>query len=222
MAVLTLTVLASLLADLAQAILGAIVLVAAIGLVNLAPLRRIRTIRRRDFSLGLVALAGVLTFGVLGGVLVAVLISLLTLAHEVNHPRIVTSRPAPGLLVVRPEGRLYFANGRRVCEEILSTAVGMDLTPSVVIVDAGAIPDLEITALERLADLAEELQGRGMVLWVTELNQRPYEMLRRGAELLGRTSLESGSGPLGVRFFANLDQAVAAYERRAEPDRPPV
>jgi sulfate permease, SulP family len=65
MAVLTLTVLATLLADLAEAILGAIVLVAAIGLVNLAPLRRISTIRRRDFSLGLVALAGVLTFGVL-------------------------------------------------------------------------------------------------------------------------------------------------------------
>lgn len=61
MAVLTLTLLASLLADLAQPILGAIVLVAAIGLVNLAPLRRIRSVRQRDFRLGLVAMAGVLT-----------------------------------------------------------------------------------------------------------------------------------------------------------------
>jgi sulfate permease, SulP family len=222
MTVLTVTLLASLLADLAQAILGAIVLVAAIGLVNLAPLRRIRTVRRRDFSLGLVALAGVLTFGVLRGVLVAVLISLLTLAHEANHPRIVSSRPAPGLLVVRPEGRLYFANGRRVCEEILSVAFGTDPAPQVVVVDAGAVPDLEITALERLADLAEELRGRGMALWVTELNERPYEMIRRAALLLGRASLDAGSGPLGVRFFQRLDQAVAAYERRAELDRPPA
>jgi sulfate permease, SulP family len=58
MAVLTLTLLASLLADLALPILGAIVLVAAIGLVNLAPLRRIRSVRQRDFWLGLVAMAG--------------------------------------------------------------------------------------------------------------------------------------------------------------------
>src|SRR5512133_74937 len=104
MAVLTLTLLASLLADLAQPILGAIVLVAAIGLVNLAPLRRIRSVRQRDFWLGLVAMAGVLTFGVLRGVLMAVLISLLVQLHELDHPRIVAVQSVPGLLVVRPEG----------------------------------------------------------------------------------------------------------------------
>jgi sulfate permease, SulP family len=118
MAVLTLTLLASLLADLAQPILGAIVLVAAIGLVNLAPLRRIRSVRQRDFWLGLVALGGVLTFGVLRGVLVAVLISLLVLLHELDHPRIVAGQLAPGLLVVRPKGRLFFANARRVVDQI--------------------------------------------------------------------------------------------------------
>jgi MFS superfamily sulfate permease-like transporter len=121
-AVLTLTLLAGLLADLAQAILGAIVLVAAIGLVNLAPLRRMRTIRRRDFWLGLVALAGVLVLGVLPGVLVAVLISLLVLLHEPDHPRVVASERAPGLLVVRPEGRLFFANARRVFDHIAALA----------------------------------------------------------------------------------------------------
>jgi sulfate permease, SulP family len=164
----------------------------------------------------------VLTFGVLRGVLIAVLISLLTLAHEANHPRIVTGRPVPGLLVVRPEGRLYFANGRRVSEQILQLAIETEPAPRVVVLDADAVPDLEITALERLADLAEDLHGRGMALWVTGLSQRPYEMTRRAAELLGRTSLDTGSGPLGVRFFERLDQAVAAYERRAEPDRPPA
>jgi MFS superfamily sulfate permease-like transporter len=102
--VLVLTVLAPLLADLAQAILGAIVLVAAICLVDLAPLRRIRTIRRRDFWLGLVALVGVLVLGVLRGVLEAVLISLLVLLHELDHPRIVAGERAPGLLAVRLEG----------------------------------------------------------------------------------------------------------------------
>jgi sulfate permease, SulP family len=219
--VLALTVLAPLLADLAQAILGAIVLVAAIGLVDLAPLRRIRTIRQRDFWLGLVALLGVLAVGVLRGVLEAVLISLLVLLHELNHPRIVAGERAPGLLVIHPEGRLFFANARRVCDRIAAIAVGQRPPPRVVLLDLSAVNDLEVTALDRLADLAEDLHGRGMALWVAAPSQRPLEMLRRAAELLGRTDLQADTGRLGVRVFLSLDDAVATYEDQREPNRPP-
>jgi sulfate permease, SulP family len=217
MAVLTLTLLASLLADLAQPILGAIVLVAAIGLVNLAPLRRIRTIRRRDFWLGLVALAGVLTFGVLRGVLVAVLISLLVLLHELDNPRIVAGQSAPGLLVVRPEGRLFFANARRVVDRIGALVDGQQPPPRVVLLDLTVVPDLEITALDRLADLAEDLHGQGRILWVAAPSQRPLEMLRRAAELLGRTDLQADTGRLGVRLFPTLEDAVTAHREGPQP-----
>jgi sulfate permease, SulP family len=222
MAVLTLTLLASLLADLAQPILGAIVLVAAIGLVNLAPLRRIRAIRQRDFWLGLVALAGVLTFGVLRGVLVAVVISLLVLLHELDHPRVVAGERAPGLLVVRPEGRLFFANARRVVDHIAGIAADQRPPPRVVLLDLSAVNDLEITALERLADQAEDLHRQGRALWVAAPSQRPLEMLRRAAELTGRADLQADTGRLGVRVFPTLDDAIAAYEDRTQPDRPPT
>jgi SulP family sulfate permease len=210
--VLALTLLAPLLADLPQAILGAIVLVAAIGLVNLAPLRRIRAIRRRDFWLGLVALVGVLVFGVLRGVLEAVLISLLVLLHELNHPRILAGERAPGLLVVRPEGRLFFANARRVVDRIAAIAADRRPLPRVLLLDVGAVNDLDMTALERLADLADDLHGHGRALWVAAPSQRPLEMLRRAAELLGRTDLETDTGRLGVRVFPSLEDAIAAYE----------
>jgi len=222
MAVLTLTLLASLLADLAQPILGAIVLVAAIGLVNLAPLRRIRSVRQRDFWLGLVALGGVLTFGVLRGVLVAVLISLLVLLHELDHPHIVAGQSAPGLLVVRPEGRLFFANARRVVDQIGAIVVDQQPPPRVVLLDLTAVHDLEITALDGLADLAEDLHGRGRILWVAGPSQRPLEMLRRAAELLGRTDLQSDTGRLGVRLFPTIDEAISAHRDRPQPDRPPA
>ena len=221
MAVLTLTLLASLLADLAQPILEAIVLVAAIGLVNLAPLRRIRSVRQRDFWLGLVALGGVLTFGVLRGVLVAVLISLLVLLHELDHPHIVAGQSAPGLLVVRPEGRLFFANARRVVDQIGAIVVDQQPPPRVVLLDLTVVPDLEITALDRLADLAEDLHGQGMILWAAAPSQRPLEMLRRAAELLGRTDLQSDTGRLGVRLFPTIDEAISAHRDRPQPDRPP-
>jgi high affinity sulfate transporter 1 len=220
MAVLTLTLLASLLADLAQAILGAIVLVAAVGLVHLAPLRRIRTIRKGDFWLGLVALAGVLAFGVLRGVLEAVLISLLVLLHELDHPRIGAGEQAPGLLVVRPEGRLYFANARRVCERLAAIANDRQPPPRVLLLDLSAVNDLDVTALERLADLAEDLHAQGRALWVAAPSQRALDMLRRGAELLGRTSLQADTGRLGVRIFPSLDDAVTAYEERTQPGQP--
>jgi len=213
MAVLTLTLLASLLADLAQPILGAIVLVAAIGLVNLAPLRRIRSVRQRDFWLGLVAL---------GGVLVAVLISLLVLLHELDHPHIVAGQSAPGLLVVRPEGRLFFANARRVVDQIGAIVVDQQPPPRVVLLDLTVVPDLEITALDRLADLAEDLHGQGMILWAAAPSQRPLEMLRRAAELLGRTDLQSDTGRLGVRLFPTIDEAISAHRDRPQPDRPPA
>jgi SulP family sulfate permease len=219
-AVLTLTLLAGLLADLAQAILGAIVLVAAIGLVNLAPLRRMRTIRRRDFWLGLVALAGVLIFGVLPGVLVAVLISLLVLLHELDHPRVVASERAPGLLVVRPEGRLFFANARRVFDHIAALAADHRPPPRVVLVDLSAVNDLEITALERLADQAEELHRQGGALWAAAPSERPAEMLRRAGELLGRTDLQADTGRLGLRVFPSLEEAIAAYQQQTLPDHP--
>jgi SulP family sulfate permease len=210
--VLALTLLAPLLADLPQAILGAIVLVAAIGLVNLAPLRRIRAIRQRDFWLGLVALVGVLVLGVLRGVLEAVVISLLVLLHELDHPRIVAGERAPGLLVIRPEGRLFFANARRVVDRIAAIAADRRPQPRVVLLDLSAVNDLEMTALERLADLAEDLHGQGRALWVAAPSQGPLEMLRRSAELLGRIDLEADTGRLGVRVFLSLDDAVAAYE----------
>ena len=222
MAVLTLTLLAGLLADLPEAILGAIVLVAAIGLVNLTPLRRILAIRQRDFWLGLVALAGVLTVGVLGGVLVAVLISLLVLLHDLDHPQIVAGERAPGLLVVRPEGRLFFANARRVVDRIAEIAAEQRPPLRVVLLDLSAVNDLEITALERLGDLAEDLHGQARALWIAAPSQRPLEMLRRTAELLGRTDLQADTGRLGLRVFPTLDDAITAYENRTQPDRPPT
>jgi MFS superfamily sulfate permease-like transporter len=145
-------------------------------------------------------------------VLEAVVISLLVLLHELDHPRIVAGERAPGLLVIRPEGRLFFANARRVVDRIAAIAADRRPQPRVVLLDLSAVNDLELTALERLADLAEDLHGQGRALWVAAPSQGPLEMLRRSAELLGRTDLEADTGRLGVRVFLCLDDAVAAYE----------
>jgi hypothetical protein len=61
-----------------------------------------------------------------------------------------------------------------------------------------------------------------MALWVAAPSQRPMEMLRRAAELLGGRSLEADTGRLGVRVFPRLEDAVTAYRHQDQPDRPPA
>jgi MFS superfamily sulfate permease-like transporter len=90
----------------------------------------------------------------------------------------------------------------------------------VVLLDLTVVPDLEITALDRLADLAEDLHGQGRILWVAAPSQRPLEMLRRAGELLGRTDLQADTGRLGVRLFLTLEEAIGAHRDRPQPDRP--
>jgi MFS superfamily sulfate permease-like transporter len=91
----------------------------------------------------------------------AVLISLLVLLYELNHPRIVAGHPASGLLAIRPEERLYFANVRNVCDRIAALIAAEQPPPRVVLLDLGAANDVEVTALEQLERLAEDSTSTG-------------------------------------------------------------
>lgn len=107
-------------------------------------------------------------------------------------------------------------------DHIAAVAGNQQPPPRVVLVDLGAVKDLEITALERLTVHAEELHRQGSALWAAAPNERPLQMLRRVAELLGRTDLRADIGRLGVRLFPSLDHAIAAYQEQTLPDHPPA
>jgi high affinity sulfate transporter 1 len=222
MVLLTLTLLTPLFESLPQASLGALVLVAVTGLVDIAAMRRIGRIRRRDLLLSLVAAGGVLVLGILEGVLVAVVVSLLVLLYETNtqpvellgrepgtqHWRALsptqTGETVPGLAVVRAQGRLYFANAQRVTDHIFVLAEGVSPPARVVIFDASVIPDLEFTALQALAVLNQELHNHGTAFWLAGLHRVPREMVQRALALY-----EGPSAPL----YDDVEAAVAAFER---------
>jgi sulfate permease, SulP family len=145
---LTLLFLTGLFADLPQATLGALVLVSAIGLVQLGPLREIGAIHPRGGVLGLLTMLGVLTLGVLQGVLIGVLASMLLLVHALNHPHI--ERLENGDLKVH--GPLYFANVQRVRRRVL------ELDPNPVL-DMSAVTGIDVTAAAILKDLAPRMHG---------------------------------------------------------------
>jgi sulfate permease, SulP family len=220
--VLTLLFLTPLFENLPQATLGAVVIVAVTGLVDLAALRRILDIRVRDFGLALVALAGVLVLGVLQGVLLAVIVSMLTLIYGANHPpiEVLGRRPGtgswrdldrhpddetvPGLMVVRPVASIYFANAPRIRRRLLDLVDTAASPPDVLLVDFGAVPDIDITALDLLPMVDADLRGRGITLWLANINARPLDMLRR---LPDAAAWER-------RLFRELDDAATAFASR--------
>jgi SulP family sulfate permease len=136
-ALATMLVLAPILGFLPNAVLAAIVIVYSIVLIKPAEFLQIERVRRMEFWWALVAAIGVLTFGTLQGIVIAIVLSLVTLAHQAAHPHVFVIgrkrgadvlRPLSpehpddetfeGLLIVRPEGRLFFVNAQNVADQI--------------------------------------------------------------------------------------------------------
>jgi sulfate permease, SulP family len=196
--VLTLLVLAPVFDDLAEATLGAVVMVAAVGLVLSPELARMRRVRTRDYAFALVALGGVLVLGTLKGILVAVVVSLLVLLYQANHPPLVVlgrkrgtevfrdhnlypeDETFPGLLVVRVEGMLYFANARRTFARLLELVDSS--SPRVLLLDLSGTPDIDLTAVNLAGDFIRSLEERGVLLWFARVRGRPLAMLSKLAE----------------------------------------
>jgi high affinity sulfate transporter 1 len=222
--ILTLLFLASVIGLLPQATLGAMVMVAAAGLISIESFRQIRRIRNTEFIWAVIAFLGVVLLGTLEGILIAVLISILTLFIQSSFPPVYalgrkpgtdvfrplsTDHPDdetfPGLLMVRTEGRMNFSSAPNATAKFLTMIEGMDL--QVIAIDFSAIPDLEYTALENLEELDEQLNSQGIQLWLTALNPEPLNIIRRSSlgEVLGNE-----------RLFFNMEQAVEAYQSRME------
>ncbi len=219
--IVTLLFLARLIGLLPEATLGALVLVAAAGLVSVKEFRAIGQVATRELIWAFVALAGVVILGTLDGILVAIAVTVVNLVYAANHPPVyeVGRKPGteiyrdraehpddetvPGLLMLRTEGRLNFASAPRALEKM--RALVLERRPKVVILECSAIPDFEYTALKQLQDAQEKLRGAGIELWMVRLNPQPLRTVRRAP---------LGAAVGGERMFLDLRTAVRAYSER--------
>ena len=165
--VLTAVALLPLFRDLPQAVLGAIVIAAVVGFLNLPALRRIARLRRASFVLAMVALAGVLVFGVLGGLLLAVVVSVLLLLDRQSRPG-STVRTEPGLLVFRLDAPLLFVNAKLVRDRVRELLAAAPEPVRIVLLDLRFTHDLDVEDINVLAALHAELARRGVELWLAD------------------------------------------------------
>ena len=218
----TLLFLAPVLAFMPHATLAAVVIAYSIGLVNPAEMAAIRRVRTMEFRWALAACLGVMMLGTLKGILVAIVLSLVGLMWLANDPRVyeIRRKPGtnvfrprssehpeddipPGLLIARPEGRIYFVNAGNVGSKLLALIKAS--APQVILLDCSAMPGIEYTALKMLVEAEERLRADGTELWLAALNPEVLELVQRTplAERLGRE-----------RMFHTVEQAVTAFGAR--------
>ena len=187
--------LAPILGLLPNATLAAIVIVYSVGLIQPAEFRAIRSVRTMEFRWALVACVGVLVFGTLKGIVVAIIVSMIGLASQTAHPRVSVIgrkrgadvlRPLSpehpddetfeGLLILRPEGRLFFVNAQNVADQI--DALVTQYQPRVVVLDMSRVPDVEYSALQALMEGEKRATERGTAVWLAGLNPGVLETVR--------------------------------------------
>jgi len=203
-AVATMLLLAPLLGLLPNATLAAVVIVYSVGLIQPAEFRNIRKVRTMEFRWAIVACLGVLVFGTLKGILVAIIVSMVGLGSQAANPRVYVIgrkrgadvlRPLSpenpddetfhGLLILRPEGRLFFVNAQSVAEQIGRLVA--QYNPRVVVLDMSRVPDLEYSALQMLMEEEKRATEYGTIVWLVGLNPGVLQMVRNAGldQLLG-------------------------------------
>ena len=221
MTLVTMLLLAPLMGMMPQATLAAIVIVYSIGLIKPIEFREILSVRRTEFSWALIAFAGVVLLGTLKGIIVAIVISLVSLAYQVANPPVYVLgrkpgtnvfRPRsdehpedetfPGLLLLRVEGRMFFANADQIAHKIRPFIEKTQ--PRIVALDLSGVLDLEYTALKMLTEAEKRHREHGTKVWLVGLNPRVLEMVHRSqlGKALGRDAMHF-----------NVEIAVAKYLR---------
>jgi len=194
----TLLVLAPLFKNLPNAVLGAIVIVAVIGLMDVAELKRFYASNRNDFVLAIVALFGVLITDVLTGLIIAVFLSLLIILYRASRPHLavlgkvpgqvigygdIDRHPEnitiPGLLIVRLDAPLYFLNANVAHTQVVEMVAANQPPPTAVIFHLGASTDLDVASLDMLRTLIVELEESDIKVFLAQVRGGVRDRLRK-------------------------------------------
>ncbi len=210
----------ALLRDLPSAALGAVVILACLGLVDVRGMLRLYQLSRTEFFLSVVCFLGVALLGVIEGIFIAVGLALLNFIwsawrpydavlghvdglnsyHDIKrHPE---ARVIPGLVLFRWNAPLFFANAETFHEHVLNAVADAPTPTRWVVVAAEPVTDVDITAADALRTLDEALHQAGMDLLFAEMKGPVKDRLKRYG-LFNKLGTEN--------FFPTIEQAVERY-----------
>ena len=189
--------LTGLLRTLPEVVLAAIVLVAVTGLINVPELRRVWALSRMEFSIAMAAFAGVLLLGILKGVILAAVFSMLLLIHRAARPHVARlgrvpgtrrysdlarnpdNETVPGVLIVRVEASLLYFNVSHVRDQVLRHVAATGGELRLVVWDLSTSPYVDIAGARLLSDMQRVLAARGVALRVVEAHSSVRDLIRK-------------------------------------------
>jgi SulP family sulfate permease len=213
-----------LLRNLPRAVLAAIVLIAVKGLIDLGEIRRLRRVSRLEFRVAMIALAGVLLLGILRGVLLAVVASILLLLHRAAFPHVAVlgripnttrfsdverhpdNEATPGVAIFRVESSLLYFNVDHVLREILRHVDVRGSALRLVVLDLSTSPYVDLAGARMLTKLCDTLAARGATLRLTDAHANVREVLRE-------EGLETRTG--AITRWTSVADVLQAFERSA-------
>ncbi len=179
-----------------QPVLAAIVLMAVTGLFNVAALRHFWRADRAEFVVAIAALLGVLGSGLLRGVLIGALISVVQLLRRASRPHVAflgripgtrrfsdmarhsDNEPVPGALLVRIESSLLYFNAEHVRDTVAARLRAEATPPKIVILDLSASPHMDIQACGVVMNIADDVKAAGAHLQIVEARSSVRDRLR--------------------------------------------
>ena len=210
------------LSALPQPVLAAIVLVAVASLFKLSTLTQLWRSDRPEFVVALAAFVGVLTFGLLRGVMIGAAISLVQLVHESSRPHVGLLGRIPGtrrfsdrerhldneliphVMIFRPEAGLVYFNVDYVCEMILNRVYAERSLPKLVVLDLSAAPRVDMQSAHSLAAMADELRTKGVQFHAVEPRSSVRDRLRH-------EGVDAKLG--GVNRFTTVADVIDQFQR---------
>jgi high affinity sulfate transporter 1 len=202
--------------------LAAVVIAAAIGLVEVADLRRIYRIQRWEFWLSMICFAGVATFGAVPGIGMAIVIAVIEFLWDGWRPhsavlgrveqlkgyhdigRYPQASRIPGLVLFRWDAPLFFANAELFGDRVHAAVASSPTPVQCIVVAAEPVTSVDVTAADCLDELAGALRSEGIELWFAEMKDPVKDKLKRFG-LFARFGAET--------FYPTLGGAVKAYLR---------
>ncbi len=207
--------------------LGAVVIVAVAGMMKVGKLRRLWALRRLDFVLAMIALVGVLVAPTLVALGVAVVASLGVVIWRASEPRLTfLGRPRgylepvdlesaseasiPGLVIVRPDETMFFANATAIRDAVVEAARQTSPPPTVVLLDLSLTRDADVPAVEALEQLQRRLASDGIALWLSNVRPLVRALLERSGVLatIGREHVH-----------ARIADGIVAFARGSDAER---
>jgi high affinity sulfate transporter 1 len=209
-----------LLQNLPHTALAAVVIAAAIGLIEVSDLRRIYRIQRWEFWLSMACFAGVAVFGAIPGIALAIVIAVIEFLWDGWRPhsavlgsvdringyhditRYPEARLIPGLVLFRWDAPLFFANAELFHKRIMDAIANSEAPVRWLVVAAEPVTSVDVTAADVIGELDDTLHASGIELCFAEMKDPVKDKLKRFG-LFTRLGEQT--------FFPTIDEAVSAY-----------